>query len=367
MKRILIVDDEYFEREAFKMVIAESSSDFKVTAEAENGMEAIGCIERDEADIVFMDIQMPRMNGIEAAKRIKEIRPQTVIIMLTAYSEFDLVHSALKLHVDDYLLKPCRPEVILEAVTSAVKLSKEKAVSLGGASVQKDLKASLKRAFLSGDYIQSKQLIGEIVHKHHFSVEDEIEDMKEILTLVEQVAEHFKIDIKKNSQLRAMEKLKAITKKDEYFALIDYLVEEIFEIIIRDKLAVYPREMDYALQYIEKNIAKRVTLEDVASFMNISPHYFSKLFKNEVGINFIDYMTERKILRSKELIAGTTEPINNIAFELGFNEANYFSKVFKKITGISPSEFRRQKEIEKEEVGTLVSRSYVKSNTKWIV
>lgn len=365
MKRILIVDDEYFEREAFKMIIEGNEMGFKVSAEAQNGLEAIASIERDEADIVIMDIQMPRMNGIEAAKRIKEIRPQTVIIMLTAYSEFDLVHSALKLHVDDYLLKPCRPEVILEALTSAVALSKEKAAE--GPHVQKDLKVTLKRKFMGGDYIETKRLIGEIVHKHYFSMEEEIDDMKEILALVEQVAEHYKIDIRKNSQQRAMEKLKSITKKEEYFALIDYLVEEIFEIIVKDKLAEFPREMDYALQYIEKNIAKRVTLEDVASFMNISPHYFSKLFKNEVGINFIDYTTERKILRSKELIAGTSEPINNIAFELGFNEANYFSKVFKKITGISPSEFRKQKEQEQEEAGALVSRSYVKSNTKWIV
>lgn len=365
MKRILIVDDEYFEREAFKMIIEGAGQDFKVVAEAQNGLEAVGCIEKDEADIVIMDIQMPRMNGIEAAKRIKEIRPQTVIIMLTAYSEFDLVHSALKLHVDDYLLKPCRPEVIMEALASAVKLSKEKAAEVP--LVQRDAKTMLKNRFLCGDYIETKHLIGEILHKHHFSVEEEIEDMKEILALVEQVAEHYKIDIRKNSQQKAMEKLKSITKKDEYFALIDDLVEEIFEIIIRDKLAEYPREMDYALQFIEKNIAKRVTLEDVASFMNISPHYFSKLFKHEVGINFIDYTTERKILRSKELIAGTSEPINNIAFELGFNEANYFSKVFKKITGISPSEFRRQKDMEREEAGALVSRSYVKSNTKWIV
>lgn len=365
MKKILIVDDEYFEREAFKMIIEDSAHGFGVVGEAENGLEAVAFIEKNDVDIVFMDIQMPLMNGIDAAKRIKEIKPRVIIIMLTAYSEFDLVQRALKLHVDDYLLKPSRPEVIMEALASAVKLGLEKSQEKQGNT--QELKAMLRRRFISGDYIDTKRLIGEILHRHHYSVEEEIEDMKEILSLVDQVAEHYKIDIQRNSQALAREKLKAVSKKDEYYNLIDYLVEELFELIIRDKLAVYPKEMDYALQFIEKNVSKRITLEDVASYMNISPHYFSKLFKNEVGINFIDYITERKIVKSKELICQTSEPINNIAYELGFNEANYFSKVFKKIAGISPSEYRKQKEQERDEANSLVARGTSKTSARWLV
>lgn len=365
MKRILVADDEYFEREAVKMMLNGVSSEYQVVAEATTGLEAIEMVEREHIDIVFLDIQMPQLSGIEAAKRMKELKPDLIIIMLTAYSEFDLVHRALKLHVEDYLLKPCRPEHLIEALESAIKSAKEspqpKKLS------ENDLKKELRYHFFRGDYIQTKASMDALLHRHHFSVEEEIEDMKEILVLINQVAEHYHIDIQKNSQRHAYEKLRSVSKKDEYYALIDYLIEEIFEMIISDKLADWAREMDYALQYIEKNVTKRITLEDVASYMNISPHYFSKLFKMEVGINFIDYMTERKIMRAKTLMRETDEPINNIAFELGFNEANYFSKVFKKISGISPSEYRRQVLSEREAQGDLMRKMTIKSSPKWIV
>lgn len=364
MKRVLIADDEYFEREALKMIFSDNTLGYHITAEVDNGQKAVDAMLNNEADVVILDIQMPVMTGIEAAKLIRDHRPDAVIIMLTAYSEFDLVHRALKLHVDDYLLKPCRPEAIFEALEAAASAKKEVKVAL---KAPEDFKTTLRRAFISGDYIETKRCLDEVLHRDHMSLEEGISDMKEILGLTNQVADHFKIDLNKSAYTSLMQRIKGAARKDEYIALIDDLVEALFDSIIADKLAHMPKEMDYALQFIEKHIDERMTLEDVASYMNISPHYFSKLFKQEVGINFIDYMTERKIARAKALMLRTDEPINNIAFELGFNEANYFSKVFKKITGQSPSEFRREQAVLNSEKNLLIARQPLKSTTKWIV
>ena len=112
---------------------------------------------------------------------------------------------------------------------------------------------------------------------------------------------------------------------------------------------VYDKELnnlnDYtqeAIQYVEKNIKKNITLEEVAKNINITPHYLSKIFKKEVGINFVTYVTDRKIDLAKEMLADKNIPIVNISISLAFNQPNYFSKVFKKKVGVTPSEYREQ-------------------------
>lgn len=112
---------------------------------------------------------------------------------------------------------------------------------------------------------------------------------------------------------------------------------------------VYDKELnnlnDYtqeAIQYVEKNIKKNITLEEVAKNINITPHYLSKIFKKEVGINFVTYVTDRKIDLAKEMLADKNIPIVNISISLAFNQPNYFSKVFKKKVEVTPSEYREQ-------------------------
>ncbi|WP_416390300.1 helix-turn-helix domain-containing protein [Romboutsia hominis] len=74
--------------------------------------------------------------------------------------------------------------------------------------------------------------------------------------------------------------------------------------------------------------------------MNLSPNYLSKTFKKDIGINFITYITNKKIALAKEMLKDTDTPILNISIDLSFNKPNYFSKVFKKIVGLTPSEYR---------------------------
>jgi two-component system response regulator YesN len=81
--------------------------------------------------------------------------------------------------------------------------------------------------------------------------------------------------------------------------------------------------------------------------LNISPHYFSKLFKDEVGETFIDYITNLRIQKSKELLAESQLSGKEICFEIGYGDPNYFSRNFKRIVGITPTEY---KEITKRKV-----------------
>ncbi|WP_432402451.1 response regulator [Wukongibacter sp. M2B1] len=104
------------------------------------------------------------------------------------------------------------------------------------------------------------------------------------------------------------------------------------------------KEMDSiiiaAKEYIMKNYSKELSLEEVAHDIAVSPYYFSKLFKKKTGENFIDYLTKIRIKSAQELLRETSKSVKIIAHSVGYNDPNYFSRVFKKITGMSPREFK---------------------------
>ncbi|MGL5479384.1 MAG: helix-turn-helix domain-containing protein, partial [Clostridium sp.] len=76
---------------------------------------------------------------------------------------------------------------------------------------------------------------------------------------------------------------------------------------------------------------------------NLSPSYFSRLFKKETGKTVISYINEEKIEKAKELLKNTYLPIINISLDLGFDDCGYFIRVFKKATGVTPKVFREEK------------------------
>ncbi|ACT00512.1 response regulator [Paenibacillus sp. JDR-2] len=100
--------------------------------------------------------------------------------------------------------------------------------------------------------------------------------------------------------------------------------------------------MEKAKSYITDHYADDLSLEVVADYVQLNPHYFSKLFHERCGITFVDYLTQVRISKAKELLAADFEQsLKEISMRVGYRDPNYFSRVFKKLTGLSPSEFRQ--------------------------
>ena len=95
-------------------------------------------------------------------------------------------------------------------------------------------------------------------------------------------------------------------------------------------------------QYIQEHIHERIFLQDIADTFGISPNYLSQLFKKNMDVGISEYITARKIDESKKLLRETNLKIYEISDQLGFESSFYFSKVFKKITGLSPKDFRNR-------------------------
>lgn len=97
-----------------------------------------------------------------------------------------------------------------------------------------------------------------------------------------------------------------------------------------------------AIEYIDGNLDKRLTLDQVSSKVYLSDYYFSKLFKRETGLSFSVYLNARKIQKAMILLKESDKSINDISDALGFTRLSYFSQTFKKYTGYAPTKFRTE-------------------------
>lgn len=95
-----------------------------------------------------------------------------------------------------------------------------------------------------------------------------------------------------------------------------------------------------AQNYIQENYQKDLSLDEVSRKMDLSPYYFSKLFKEETGSNFVEYVTNLRIGKAKELLGKEGMSMKEICASVGYSDPNYFSRIFKKNTGVTPTEYR---------------------------
>jgi DNA-binding NarL/FixJ family response regulator len=118
--RVLIADDQALFRRGLYVVLG-TEDHIDVVAEAENGEEAIAKVTEFAPDVVLMDVRMPRINGIEAARRIRDLSPSTKILMLTVSDEEDDLYEAIKAGANGYLLKEISVEEVAEAIRAVVQ------------------------------------------------------------------------------------------------------------------------------------------------------------------------------------------------------------------------------------------------------
>ena len=142
MIRVMVVDDEQLSHEELKLLIAEDPQ-FQVLEEAENGIEALEKIKQAAVDVIFLDIEMPGLNGLEVAGRLAEWDHPPLVVFATAYNEYAI--PAFEAHAIDYLLKPYDPERLKKTLirikeTLKNKIpSKQKLMSLENYLIQKGI------------------------------------------------------------------------------------------------------------------------------------------------------------------------------------------------------------------------------------
>ncbi|WP_287493322.1 response regulator, partial [Sellimonas sp.] len=137
MIKVLIADDQELIRQSLQIVL-NSKQDIEVSDVAANGQEVIQCIRKNKPDIILMDIRMPKMDGVQCTKIIKENYPQIKIIILTTFDDDEYVFNALKYGASGYLLKGVSMDELSDAIRT---------VYSGRAMINPDIAAKVLRLF----------------------------------------------------------------------------------------------------------------------------------------------------------------------------------------------------------------------------
>lgn len=130
MYKILIVDDEPLIRRGIKLLVDFKELNINEVFEASNGEEALEIFKNNKIDLVLCDINMPKINGLDFAREIKKINSLVKIALITGYNHFDYAHQAIKIGVEDYILKPVSKSDITEVIIKLTnKIESEKTQS----------------------------------------------------------------------------------------------------------------------------------------------------------------------------------------------------------------------------------------------
>jgi YesN/AraC family two-component response regulator len=344
MCTIAIVEDENLERNALRSILTNRLPGCTIIGEAATGEEAIAIIDKGGIELMLLDISIPRPDGLEVLQYLRKKSAETKVIITTAHETFDIAREALHLKADEYLLKPVRPQLLIEAIQACLSISPDRSRCLH--DTMKDLTLFLEQDFYQKSVTLLRSYVKSIYEQHKSSVDRLILDFADALVqLCKDKGLTFEAIDASRSRIRSIDKNKYNSYKviRELQSFVDALFDAEY-----GKFYITVDPMQKALNYIERNVNKGPTLEETAEKVHVSPCYMSRLFKKKLGVNFVAYLTSRRMELAKELLHGSNLSIDAICQELSYNDLNYFCKIFKKETGLSPAKYRKQVENEVE-------------------
>lgn len=138
------------------------------------------------------------------------------------------------------------------------------------------------------------------------------------------------------------EQLKQINNIIQFKEWILLLSTKTFQYIQEKSASHTSDSIQWVEGYIKDNLHADLSLQYVADMISLTPHYFSKLFKDETGVNFIDFITEERMKKARELLTTTNMNIDQIAEKVGFTSSSYFIRRFKRQYGLTPGQYKQQ-------------------------
>ena len=342
MINVIIADDDINTRSGLMKMIEWQALGANIVAVAEDGEQVVQFLEQYHGiDLVILDICMPYMDGLSVAKYIREKAFDTEIVLLSAHAEFDYAREALKYDIREYILKPinCAKLDLLSATIKAVAEEKEKNIKWRVFLRGTELADEVKEALNNRD-IKAIEKILDIENKFG---QISVEKIKEYYyVLLEMLLKYFKSIFKETEELER--EMQAFYKISDAKSAKEFLIEKFNECISVLELEEGKNGTDIvtlAKRYIDENVfSSNISSFGVASHFNLSVDHLSRLFKNSGEGSLSDYIIHIKIERAKDILSNSSHSIRRVAELLGYTDSNYFVKLFKKRTGMTPKEYR---------------------------
>ncbi len=134
--------------------------------------------------------------------------------------------------------------------------------------------------------------------------------------------------------------LREIRNMEQLQDWLEGVLQHFFDCVFAQSQVKHVNIIYNAIQYVQKNYNQKIYLEDVAGMIYLNPSYFSRVFKDEMGVTFHSYLTNYRIEMSKKFLLDPSIPILSVASLVGFDDQSYFTKVFKRKNGVTPKVFR---------------------------
>lgn len=339
-KILFIDDDETIEFIVSRMKIWESSN-FKITRYAKNGMEALSILEKESFDLIITDIRMPIIDGLELLEDMRKRGDKTLLVLASTYSEFEYAKRGLQNGAIDYIIKPITEENLKELFIRVEKLLKEKE-NKNEESKETTLKVSKDRIDKWYNlFINIEETPENLQAKYLKELNNILREEKVIFSelLFEGVWERI---IKVFPWIVKLENIEFLFNEESFEEEVQEKISSIQEIIKKYKLNKYDSLINKICEIIIKNIGKDKLLDIIAEELELSKDYIGKLFKNKIGITLNEYSTILKMEYGKKLLKTSNKKVYEISEELGYSTVDYFSKLFKNYTNLTPVQYRKK-------------------------
>jgi two-component system response regulator YesN len=397
---MVIIDDEYLVRLGLSKTIDWSKYGVEIVGTAGDGKTGFELVEKEQPDLIISDIRMPFMNGVELIKKLSSAGFEGEIIVLTAYKDFDYAVETYKSGIFSYVLKPVENAEIIGVVQKALEKLNEKKkdqmMKSAYSSSINTMQSSYIESLLKGN--EEKEEEGIKTHLSNLNIslplkgslvllkEDNPSPSSEQVSLGGKIVEEY---LKKalldcvsflvnGSQvffINSEEKEEIIKHIYQSFLDLEKESEETFTLALTSyqSLTALPQAFNECLTYAENKLmsgfntvetknddsisfrhyasiksfyrliseeyASPLTVSSVALKLGVSESYLMHLLKDSLGKTFNDILTDYRLSWAKKYLKEGKLRINEIAYKVGYPDEKYFSKVFKKETGVNPSEY----------------------------
>ena len=337
MYKLLIADDEANVRAVLSKMIDWGDLGFSLEGTYGDGAEIIDYLQNDMPDVIFTDIRMSSVSGIDVAEYIQKHKLPSRVVLLSAYQEFEMAQRGIRYNVKDYLLKPLDLNVI-ENTFRHIKAELDE---------QNDHKKLTDRA---------KQIVADLLN---LNIEQAREGFHQAMDDLKTANARFRsrviydifTSIENEMKAGGLETL-ADTMSIFNFTLFLSMdrpesLREYGDRIFDGLCTGYAEQSENAKdllarakRYICSNLNKDINRKETADHLYISTAYLSRLFKQHTKETFAQYTTRKKIEKAMEMLQNPGMRIYEISGSLGYMTPRYFSRLFKAHTGMNPGEYR---------------------------
>ncbi|KRE59904.1 response regulator [Paenibacillus sp. Soil750] len=334
MARICIVDDEPIIGVGLKILIGEYNR-FSEIDTFTDGESALSNIIANPPDVVLTDIRMPRMDGLELCRHIQQLRLPTKVVVLSGYGDFAYAQKCMSYGVQEYLLKPITEIELFPILDKMLSMREAALISFTHFEQWID---HLEEATWIMDRVRVDELLEE-GRRELFDVDTEIQQHLRVSDAVRLL--HKKLNARGAYRIEVkpfVEESTGITITYERFqSEIRSWIQRLSEYRNHERIDV----LEAAIQYIDEHLFEdELSLEKVAGKLGLTPTYFSHYFKKHTNETFVQHRMRKRIDRAKQLLAVPHYKIIDIVAEVGYESYPHFTRVFKKATGYSPTEYR---------------------------